>query len=162
MRKHLGFLLVALLVVVAQPALAAKAPDFSLPGDHGTVRLSAHRGTPVYLDFWASWCGPCRRSFPWMNAMKQRYGDGLTILAVNLDKNRSLARKFIRTMKPAFTIAYDPKGDIAEAYGVKGMPSSYIIDAKGRIVSSHVGFRKKDEADMEATISRLVGGRTGR
>ena len=126
------------------------APDFELPTDSGKVNLSSLKNNVVYLDFWASWCGPCRKSFPWMNTMNNRYSDkGLKIIAVNLDKDRSLAKKFLKKIPADFTIAYDPEGDIAEKYNVQGMPSSYIIDRQGRLVKVHMGFRSEDTSALE-------------
>lgn len=148
-----------LLALVFAPliALAEPAPDFTLPGKEGPVKLSALRGKVVYLDFWASWCGPCRQSFPWMNELQRLYGgQGFTVVAVNLDKERELAARFIEGTKPTFTIAYDAEGSVAESYRVQGMPSSYLIDVNGEIRSRHVGFREKDREDLEYQIRSLI------
>ncbi len=145
-------LLASTLVSAAEPA-----HDFTLPGEKGTVSLKQYKGQVVYLDFWASWCGPCRQSFPWMNEMQQRYGDkGFKVIAVNLDKEQSLREKFITTLPPKFIIAFDPEGAVAEQYGVEGMPSSYIIDRNGNIYTHHLGFREKDTAELEKTIQSLL------
>jgi peroxiredoxin len=134
-----------------------KAPDFSLKTDSGTITLKELQGKVVYLDFWASWCVPCRKSFPWMNAMHEKYSDkGLVILAINLDKEAKLVAKFLKQYPAKFKIAYDPSGKSAEAYKVLGMPSSYIIDRKGNIVETHVGFREKDKVDLENKISSTL------
>jgi cytochrome c biogenesis protein CcmG, thiol:disulfide interchange protein DsbE len=142
------------------PASAANplpAPPFILPSDHGQVDLAALRGRVVYLDFWASWCPPCRKSFPWMSDMQARYGSqGLTVVAVNLDPDRALLAKFLATYPPGFTVAYDPMGGVAELYDVMGMPSSYLIDRAGRIQSRHIGFRDEDAAALEAKIRALL------
>jgi thiol-disulfide isomerase/thioredoxin len=138
-------------------ATGEPAPDFSLPGRGETVSLASLRGKVVYVDFWASWCGPCRKSFPWMNRMQSRYADqGLAIVAVNLDKSRELSDEFLKETPANFRVAYDPEGKAASAYRVKGMPSSYLIDREGRIRSSHIGFREENSASMEAAIQALV------
>ncbi len=149
----------ALLVFLTAPlshALEA-APGFTLKGLESEVSLAEQQGKVVYLDFWASWCTPCRQSFPWMNELKARYGDkGLKIIAINLDKNREESQPFLDATQPEFTIAFDPEGKIAEAYQVMGMPSSYLIDRHGQLHHSHIGFRNKDKAALEQQIEELL------
>jgi thiol-disulfide isomerase/thioredoxin len=155
---HIRTALLSLMLLVA-PVVGADeaAPDFTLPGQSGPVTLADLRGKVVYLDFWASWCGPCRQSFPWMNEVQRRYGDqGLAIVAVNLDQEPELAARFIDHTKPEFTIAYDAEGAVAERYQVQGMPSSYVIDREGRLHARHVGFRDKDRAALERTLRDLL------
>ena len=103
--------------------------------------LSAFRGRVVYLDFWASWCGPCRQSFPWMESMKNTYeAQGLTILAINVDHDRGDADRFLRIFHPDFEIRFDPQGSWPEQFNVSGMPTSVIIDRHGVVRFTHVGF----------------------
>jgi len=148
----LGFILMP----VAQ-ASDTMAPDFSLPTQSGKIDLSSLKNKVVYLDFWASWCVPCRKSFPWMNEINSRYADkGLKIVAVNLDKDRELAEKFLKKIPADFTIAFDPEGDIADKYNVQGMPSSYIIDRKGRVIKTHLGFRTEDVDELENTLQSVL------
>ena len=117
------------------PLLAAElAPDFTLPTSSGEVSLASLKGKVVYLDFWASWCTPCRKSFPWMDELQKRHKDeGLVVLAVNLDKKAEYIDKFLGSMKPSFIIAFDPEGKVADKYELKGMPTSYVIDRKGQL-----------------------------
>jgi thiol-disulfide isomerase/thioredoxin len=146
----------------AAPARAAQpgeaAPPFALPTASGdTVALAGLRGRVVYVDFWASWCGPCRRSFPWMNAMHERYGsEGLTIVGVNVDKRRADAERFLRDTPARFTIVYDAQGTAPAAYDVKGMPSSYLIDRHGGVVVVEEGFRDDRREALEARIRALL------
>lgn len=115
--------------------------------------LEAHRGKIVWVDFWASWCTPCRRSFPWLNDVMARYGDqGLVIVGVNVDKERALAEEFLRDTPARFSIVYDPEGATAEKYEVLGMPSSFLIDRDGNVISSHIGFRRDERGNYEAAI----------
>jgi thiol-disulfide isomerase/thioredoxin len=134
------------------------APAFALPTAAGdSVSLERLQGKVVYVDFWASWCGPCRRSFPWMNEMQRRYGDkGLTIVGINVDKKRADAVRFLSETPAEFTIVYDAPGAIPAAYGVKGMPSSYLIDGRGNVVATEQGFRDESRAAMEKRIRALV------
>jgi peroxiredoxin len=92
-----------------------------------------------------------------MDEMHERYkDDGLTIIAVSVDKKRELIEEFIKKMEPAFTLAHDPTGDVAKAYKLRGMPSSYLIDRNGQLVKTHMGFRNKDKAKLEAIIKTLL------
>jgi thiol-disulfide isomerase/thioredoxin len=132
----------------------ATAPALELPQANGSpLRLAELMGQVVYVDFWASWCGPCRKSFPWMNAMQQRYGSqGLVILAVNLDEARADAEAFLATTPAAFTLLYDPSGQSARAWRVKGMPTSYLIGANGTVRLVHTGFREEQRVELERQI----------
>ena len=120
-------------------------------------KLSQYQGKVVYLDFWASWCGPCRQSFPWMNQMQTQFADaGFTVLSVNLDAKPELAKKFLDTYPANFPIFYDHKGKVAKALKVKGMPSSYIIDRNGQIVSKHVGFNEQKKLAYQQELEQLI------
>jgi len=137
---------------------ADKAPDFQLPTLKGDkVNLSDFRGQVVYVDFWATWCPPCRESFPWMESMHQRYQDmGLKIVAISLDQESHLIENFLKAHEADFTILHDKKGTVAESYNVKGMPSSYLVDRKGNIRLRHAGFNEGDKADLESHIKKLL------
>ena len=139
---------------LSQSAIAAEtAPDFALPTNAGTLTLAELKGKVVYLDFWASWCPPCRNSFPWMNEMTHRYNrQGLAVVAVNLDKDRELAARFLNEVPANFIVAYDQKGSVADDYHVPGMPSSFIIGRNGNIQSTHIGFRNEDTPELEASL----------
>lgn len=149
--------ILAFLLVFSTPAHAQKAPQFILPGDGTTHDLSKLKGKVVYVDFWASWCVPCRKSFPWMNELRGRYGkDKLQIIAINLDADKSEARKFLDKVPASFDIAYDPDGEIASKYNLQVMPSSYLIDQKGELIFAHKGFREGDTAEIEDKIRKLI------
>jgi cytochrome c biogenesis protein CcmG, thiol:disulfide interchange protein DsbE len=122
-----------------------------------SLDLTSFRGHVVYLDFWASWCGPCRQSFPWMETMKNAYeGQGLEIVAVNLDRDRAEADKFLKQFHPTFNVRFDPQGKLAESYKVQGMPSSVLIDRHGVTRFTQVGFRPVDGAIFEAQLRELL------
>jgi len=152
----------SLTVVAGKPA-----PDFTLPvvpsaspdaGYTGSeISLKDLKGRVVLLDFWATWCPPCRKSFPWMDEMYSRYKeDGFIIVAVSEDTKHELVEHFIKEMNPLFPIAHDPMGEVAEKFKLRGMPTSYLIDREGNIVIIHVGFRSSDKAKLEAEIQMLL------
>ncbi len=144
-------------LLASSPVFSAQAPDFKLDGRNKTVQLSQYRGKVVYVDFWVSWCQPCRKSFVWMNEMQSRYGDsGLKIIAINLNESKNDAIKFLKKIPASFEIAFDPKGKTAQTYQIKAMPSSFIIDRKGNIVQAHLGFHGDDTGRLEAEIRRMV------
>jgi len=133
---------------------SAHAPSFALPDRLGkTVTLDSLAGKVVLLDFWASWCVPCRQSFPWMNALREKYGaKGLAVVAINLDKDRAAADAFLVKNPAAFTVAFDASGKTAEAYRVAAMPSTYVIAKDGTILVRHTGFDPKKTSEVETAI----------
>lgn len=145
MKKLLLMLSVCLLAVLAP--VASADTEFS---------LESYKGKVVYVDFWASWCTPCRASFPFMQAMAETHGDALEIVAINVDKDRSDAAHFLEQFEINFDIVYDPKGMLAKSFDVKGMPTSYLYDRKGQLVGSHIGFKKKDISKLEAAIAMTI------
>ena len=127
-------------------------------GASTSIDLSAHSGKVLVIDFWASWCVPCRRSFPWLNAMHDKYGDdGLVIIGVNLDESRADAEDFLREYPPKFAIHYDVDKTLAREFDVMGMPMSYVIGRDGQQVAKHFGFKVRKEAEYEAVIVEALG-----
>ena len=158
--KAISVLLAAALGASSAFALekGAAAPQFDLQGMGGAVQLAKLTGKVVYVDFWASWCGPCRQSFPWMNEMQAKYGArGLQIVGVNVDAKSEDAKTFLATTPAKFTIAFDPKGATPRQYGIKGMPSSVLIGPDGKVLLEHSGFREADRAELEAKIQSALG-----
>lgn len=163
-RQTLAALIAAGLVTASSGALALGAgdpsPAFRLPGVDGEVSLADAKGQVVYLDFWASWCVPCRKSFPWMNEMQQKYGaKGLSIVAVNVDGKPDDARRFLADNPAQFRVAFDGKGDTPKLYAVKGMPSSVLIGPDGKVIAMHAGFRDEDRAVLETKIRDALAAR---
>ncbi len=147
-------------IAAAAPAatVGAPAPAFALPDAAGkNVSLEGLRGQVVYVDFWASWCAPCRKSFPWMNDMAQKYGDrGFRVVAINVDKRRADADRFLAQVPARFTVVFDPAGSSPTAWDVQGMPSSYLVDARGNVVVVELGFHDERKDELEAKIRSML------
>ncbi len=119
--------------------------------------LEALKGKVVLVDFWASWCGPCKESFPWMQQIQNRYAEqGVVVVAVNVDRDRKLADRFLEELRPRFSIAWDPQGKLAETFRVEGMPASFYLDRSGHVRYAHVGFHPEQRADYEQELARLA------
>jgi cytochrome c biogenesis protein CcmG, thiol:disulfide interchange protein DsbE len=130
---------------------------FPLISNAAIPELAEYRGHVVWLDFWASWCGPCRQSFPFMQRMQQRFGDkGLIVVAVNLDHQRKDADRFLAGFSHDFAIRYDAAGTLPTSMNVKAMPTSILLDAAGNIVATHSGFKTTDENQYEAEVEQLL------
>lgn len=143
--------------LLPETTLAQKAPAFKLKSDQGIISLSRLKGRVVYLDFWASWCKPCRKSFPFMNELHARYRQqGLVVIAINLDEEKSDAALFLEKFPAHFVVAYDAEGDTARNYDLTIMPSSWIINRKGNIISQHAGFKESDMDTIETNIRRVL------
>lgn len=122
-----------------------------------TPLIEQAKGQVVYLDFWASWCTPCKASFPFMNELHQAYSSkGLQVIAVNLDEQRAAADQFLQQTPALFRIVYDPKGASPEQYKVKAMPTAVLIDRKGQVRLVHAGFRDRDRDALRAQVERLL------
>lgn len=141
------------------PSRATPAPGFSLKDRDGRVRtLSEFKGRVVLVDFWASWCAPCKVSFPALDSLHEEFhGDGLAVVAINVDEDAKSALAFLAGRSPSMTILFDPKGRSPEDFKVEGMPSSFLIDREGRIRFRHLGFTEKTRADFRREISILLG-----
>jgi cytochrome c biogenesis protein CcmG, thiol:disulfide interchange protein DsbE len=139
-----------------EPAPACAAP--ALDGG-GNVSLADYRGRVVYLDFWASWCGPCRESFPFMNDLQREFAArGLQIVAVSVDKTPAEARRFLARYPAQFTVALDAAAACPAAFRLEGMPSSFVIDRSGAVRATHVGFRDSDRAEIRRQLLEALGG----
>jgi len=132
-------------------------PTSTLMTTGGPFSFSDYRGKVILIDFWASWCAPCRESFPWMNLMHQRYLDrGLTIIAINLDSEAPEATAFLKRNRADFSVIYDNEGLSAETMNVEAMPTSFLIDRKGILRHTLTGFTTSKESKHEALIKQLL------
>lgn len=138
-------------------AMAALVTASAAVSSESLVNLSTLKGRVVYLDFWASWCAPCRQSFPWMQHLQDTYGaHGLVIIAVDVDLKRHDAERFLASFHPTFAVKFDPQGELAAAYKVQGMPSAFVIDRHGVVRFTHIGFRPVDRALYEAQLQQVL------
>ena len=157
MNKVLSILLFLLSFSISQSISAAAGDNFSLDSTDGKFSLNKYKGKVVYIDFWASWCAPCRKSFPWMNKMHSKYEkDGLKIVAISLDTENKITAKFLKKNPALFTVAYDPDGNVADSYNVQVMPTSYLIGRDGKLLMTHKGFRSKQKDALEAEIKKAL------
>lgn len=134
------------------------APELKLPGSGSqVVDLAALAGQVVYVDFWASWCAPCRLSFPWMNELQARHrAQGLRVVAVNVDAKRADADRFLAENPAQFTIAFDARGETPKRWQVKAMPTSVLVGRDGKVLWVHRGFRNEDRAELDRRIAAAL------
>lgn len=143
-RKRLGYVLLVAIGALLLVDIARAEAHFDLDSYDGKV---------VLIDFWASWCGPCRQSFPWMNDMHTKYqNDGLVIVAVNVDNDLAAANRFLSEYPAKFQVHFDEDKSLAQQFEVVAMPSSFLIGRDGHVVEQHLGFRVLKQDDYEAAI----------
>lgn len=122
-----------------------------------SLNLGQYKGQVVVVDFWASWCVPCRRSFPWLNEMHAKYAEqGLVIIGVNVDAQRADADRFLTEVPATFAIVYDPKGVFPTQYRVNAMPTSLVYDRAGTLVAQHLGFQVAKLAEYEEVLRKTL------
>ena len=157
-------LVLALNLLVAVPASAVDkgemAPEFTLPvlagGD--TVSLSDSQGKVRYIDFWASWCSPCRMSIPLIVALQEELGEeSFEVIAINIDERVEDARRFSEGYAMNYVNLSDPEGEVAETYDLLAVPMSYVVDPEGRVTLVHAGFKRGDMAGIRAHILEQLG-----
>jgi len=159
---RLGSLAVLAALLVGSTAAALKAgdtpPPIDLPDQHGNkVDLASLKGKVVLVDFWASWCAPCRQEMPTLEALHRKYtGQGLVVVGINIDNNKKKMDKFLAGTPVSFRIVHDPKITIAQRYEPSTMPTSYFIGRDGKLRYIHEGFRKKDAPEIEERVKGLL------
>ena len=160
MKKILTALTLITLVFAANATeVGQSAPQFTLPTlkNDSPTPLKKFDGKVVYLDFWASWCAPCKTSFPLLNKLHQKLkAQGFEVVAINLDEDKALAEKFLQEVPVDFTILRDAKGEWADQYVVDSMPTSFIIDKNGIVQKIHHGFVAEDIKEIETKITELL------
>jgi len=155
-RKNL--LRALLLLVIAGAAKAQDKPVAEpMPLSVVEFQLADFQGSVVLVDFWASWCEPCRHALPWLNAMQRKYADqGLQVVMVNLDRDSDAASRMAADIDAGIRQFLDPAGELAASYELEGMPSTFLYDRAGELISSHVGFLKSDGPKREKAIGAAL------
>ena len=147
-------------VSAGDAALPVSLP--ALPGGEAaageTLSLESFRGKVVYLDFWASWCGPCRVSFPQLEALRAELGQrGFEVYAINVDEQEADALEFLARVPVSYPVVRDAEGKTPAAWGILGMPTGYLIDGEGVVRQVHQGYKKSDGEKLRAAIVQLLG-----
>lgn len=134
------------------------APGFNLPvKGGGMMDLADLKGDVVMINFWATWCGPCRTEMPLLDALHKRYSKlGFTLVGVNVEEDPSGADKFLAETPVTFPILFDRKNEVSKLYDVKAMPSTVMVDRKGNIRYIHKGYKDGDENEYQNWIRKLV------
>ena len=151
-------------VLVALTCLAkdasVKAPDFTTETLEGQqIQLSSYQGKVVLVDFWASWCGPCRKEMPFLvEQYSEKKDQGFIVLAVNLDKETKNIQKFLSNLekRPGFPVVRDPNETICPLYKLEGMPTSILIDRQGKMRFRHQGFKEETRDELVEEIDLLI------
>jgi len=143
--------------VTGAPAPSA-APDFTLPArDGGSVHLGDLKGQVVMINFWATWCGPCRQEMPLLQQIQAKYESlGFTLLGVNVEPDSAAAKTWLQQVPVSFPILFDQRNEVAERFGVQGMPSSVFVDRAGNVRYVHRGYQPGDEAKYADMVRSLV------
>ncbi len=138
--------------------LETSAPDFTLETlDGPNLRLEEYRGQVVLLNFWASWCGPCRQEMPVLDRLHQRYEDtGFAVLGVNVEGERAPAQKIVDKTNVTFPVLIDAKQKVSEMYDLEAMPSTVVIDRDGVVRYIHRGYKPGDEAKYVEVVKELI------
>jgi cytochrome c biogenesis protein CcmG/thiol:disulfide interchange protein DsbE len=137
-----------------------RLPAFSLTSNKGEQIASEDlKGKVVYIDFWASWCAPCAQSLPWMAELEKKYGENLKVVTINVDEERAAAEKMLAKNQLDLLVGFDPQGALPEKFGVKSMPTSYIVDAQGQVRQIHRGFSDEARGQLEASIESALAGK---
>ncbi len=138
--------------------LEGEAKDFTLDSISGeNIRLSEHLGEVVMINFWASWCAPCRQEMPLLDALFKKYEMmGFTLLGINLDEDRKDAKALLAEIPVSFPVLFDPENSVSRAYGVAAMPTTILIDRDGHLRTLHKGYQPGYEDRYEADIKKLI------
>ena len=139
-------------------SLSGPAPDFTLKSRSGeNLKLSEYRGDVVMINFWASWCGPCRQEMPLLEEIYQKYSDlGFELLAVNVEEDSSKADDLLRDVRVTFPILFDNTNKVSKLYKVVAMPSTVIVDRDGNIRYLHKGYLPGYEEEYRKQVKELI------
>jgi cytochrome c biogenesis protein CcmG, thiol:disulfide interchange protein DsbE len=140
------------------PLLGAPAPSFELEGPSGKqkVSLAAHAGKVVVVDFWATWCAPCKESFPAYQRLAQKFGSRLTVIGISVDDDPTGIPTFAKETGATFPLAWDDGQSTSKSYQPPTMPTSFVVDQAGIVRFVHSGFHSGDEQAMASEIASLL------
>jgi peroxiredoxin len=157
-KKTLLQILFSLGLLALATTASGEAGNFTLKSADGSnIRLSEYRGQVVMLNFWASWCGPCRQEFPHLDTLQQKYTDlGFTIFGINVEQDRAQAEKVLRDIPVTFPILFDDGNQVSELYNVDAMPMTVLLDRNGVVRYMHRGYKPGYEVAYEEQVRRLV------
>ncbi len=158
LQQIMAILLLACVTALQAGPAPSPAPDFALKSDSGeNLRLSELRGDVVLINFWASWCGPCRQEMPLLSGLHEQYRDlGFTVLGVNVEENSEAARKLLRDMPVSFPVLFDTDSAVSKQYDVMAMPSTVLVDRDGNMRYLHRGFNPGEEAIYAEKVRDLI------
>lgn len=156
-------LILALLSLQPSTTLAAETGqeppqcEAVMANNQQTLDLNTYKGKVVLIDFWATWCPPCKKSMPFLNSFRnEKQKEGFEIIAINVDENTEEAKQFLTNNPVDYPIAFDSKGSCPSVFDVKAMPSSYLVDKSGKIRLVHLGFRDGDETIIREHVTQLL------
>jgi len=163
-RSPVRFTISVFAIIIAFGGIAANAVEVpsarTNPSIATSLNLEQYKGKVVYLDFWASWCAPCKQSFPYMQLLSNSFGRrGFVVVAVNVDHDPRLGEAFVRQSGTNFSVFFDPKGNIATKYHVEDMPTSMLIGRDGRVRFIHKGFFPGRQGEYQSHIEELINER---
>lgn len=147
-----------LIVPVSAGGMSGTAPDFTLKSNSGkNLRLSEYRGEVVLINFWASWCGPCRQEMPLLDELHKRYEAlGFTVLGVNVEEDSSAARKLLEDMPVSFPVLFDEQSTVSREYDIVAMPSTVLVDRDGKVRYLHKGYKPGLEVVYNEQVRELI------
>lgn len=159
---HLWLGLLALVLLfsanVSANTIKGEAPDFTLKSHSGeNIKLSEYRGQIVLINFWASWCGPCRQEMPELEKLYKKYSKlGVTIFGVNVEENINDAKNVVTNSKLSFPVLFDTENVVSQLYNVTGMPTTIIVDRDGNMRYLHRSYKPGDENQYRTWIKQLI------
>ncbi|QPK63972.1 TlpA family protein disulfide reductase [Methylomonas sp. LL1] len=161
MNKYLALAFFLLLYGTSSFAVEENQPvpncSASMADSSDTLNFDNYKGKVILVDFWATWCPPCKKSMPFLNALRnQHLKEGFEIVAINVDENSEDARQFLQSYPVDYKIAFDASGNCPGVFDVKAMPSSYLIDRTGKVRLIHLGYRDEDQSAISERVTALL------
>lgn len=151
------FLSNPILALAAQEGEPAPNCDATLAEKSQKLDFNNYTNKVILIDFWATWCPPCKKSMPFLNSLRNEHlQEGFEIIAINVDENSEIAKQYLNENPVNYVKAFDPNGDCPVKFDVKAMPSSYLVDKSGKIRLVHLGFRDEDKAMLQKQVSSLL------